>query len=186
MKPKFFSSAELFRAWLDKNSRTSSELVVGFWKVDTGRCSMTWSQSVDEALCFGWIDGVRKRIDDCSYQIRFTPRKSGSTWSAVNIAKFEQLREAGRVTAAGEDAFSRRTAEKSAVYSYEQTATAGLSADELKIFKRNRKAWDFFNVCPPSYRKTLLHWITTAKRAETRQQRLARLIEASTAGTRLT
>jgi uncharacterized protein YdeI (YjbR/CyaY-like superfamily) len=185
MKPTFFASAELFRAWLDENSATATHLVVGFWKVDSGRPSMSWSQSVDEALCFGWIDGVRKRIDDLSYQIRFTPRKQGSIWSAVNIEKFEKLRAAGKITAAGEIAYSHRTDERSVVYAYEQPAVAELTAEELRKFKKRRAAWEFFNSCPPGYRKVLLHWITTAKKSETREQRLTKLIDASAAGERL-
>lgn len=185
MKPKFFASPELFREWLIENSSTATHLVVGFWKVDSGRPSMTWSQSVDEALCFGWIDGVRKKIDDISYQIRFTPRRQGSNWSAVNIAKFKQLREAGKITDAGEKAYSHRRNERSVVYAYEQEGTAKLTAEELKRFRKKRLAWKFFSACPPSYRKVLLHWITTAKRPETREKRLMQLIDASAAGKRL-
>ncbi len=185
MKPKFFASPEFFRAWLKENSSTASHLVVGFWKVGSGRQSMTWSQSVDEALCFGWIDGVRKRIDEFSYQIRFTPRRQGSIWSAVNIAKFEQLRLAGLMTTDGEKAFSLRTDKKSVVYAYEQDGTAELTEEELGRFQENGLAWKFFNACPPSYRKVLLHWITTAKRSATREQRLQKVIDASAAGKRL-
>lgn len=185
LKPTFFASHDLFRAWLKKNSTKSTELVVGFWKVDSGQPSMSWSQSVDEALCFGWIDGVRKRIDDRSYQIRFTPRKQGSIWSAVNIAKFEKLREDGRMTKAGESAYANRTEGKSMVYAYEQATTAELTLGELQQFKRAETAWAFFNGCPPSYRKVVLHWVTTAKKTETRANRLSRLIESSAAGKRL-
>jgi len=133
MTPTFFASPDLFRVWLERNSTAAEELVVGFWKVDSGRPCMSWSQSVDEALCFRWIDGVRKWIDDRSYQIRFTPRKSGSIWSAVNIAKFTKLQEAGRMTKAGEAAFSRRTDQKSAVYAYEQSTTAELAPHEVRL-----------------------------------------------------
>jgi uncharacterized protein YdeI (YjbR/CyaY-like superfamily) len=146
---------------------------------------MSWPQAVDEALCFGWIDGVRKRIDNVSYQIRFTPRKRDSIWSAVNVAKFEKLRESGRMTKAGEAAFSHRIEERSKVYAYEQTAQAELLPSELQQFKKNKTAWAFFQSCPPSYKKVLLHWITTAKRPETRSQRLLKLIEASAAEKRL-
>lgn len=185
MEPTFFTSQDRFRAWLESNSSRAAELVVGFWKVESGLPSMSWSQSVDEALCFGWIDGVRKKIDDRSYQIRFTPRKKGSIWSAVNIAKFEKLREAGRMTKAGEDAYSHRTEERSKVYAYEQTAQAELTPAELREFKKNKSAWAYFHTCPPSYKKVLLHWITTAKKPETRSQRLLKLIDASSAGKRL-
>ena len=170
---------------MKRNSTKATELVVGFWKVDSGQPSMSWSQSVDEALCFGWIDGVRKRIDDRSYQIRFTPRKQDSVWSAVNIAKFEKLIEAGRMTKAGEDSYAHRTDVKSVVYAYEQATTAELTPSELRQFKKAETAWTFFNNCPPSYRKVVQHWVTTAKKAETRAKRLTRLIESSAAGKRL-
>ena len=185
MKPKFFTSSDRFRAWLEKNSSKSTQLVVGFWKVESGRPSMSWSQSVDEALCFGWIDGVRKKIDEHSYQIRFTPRKEGSIWSAVNIAKFEKLRESGRMTKAGEEAFSHRTEARSKVYAYEQIEHAKLESSELQQFKKNKTAWAFFDACPPSYKKVVLHWITTAKKPETRSQRLSKLVDACSMEKRL-
>lgn len=185
MKPAFFASSDLFRVWLEENASTATHLVVGFWKVDSGRPSMSWSQSVDEALCFGWIDGVRKRIDDHSYQIRFSPRKRGSIWSAVNIDKFERLSEAGRMTTAGAEAYSHRAEDRSVIYAYEQADTAELTAKEQRTFQKNRSAWQFFESCPPSYRKTLLHWITTAKKPETREKRLLKLIDASAEGKRL-
>jgi uncharacterized protein YdeI (YjbR/CyaY-like superfamily) len=183
--PRFFATAAEFRAWLDAHAEAATELLVGFWKVDSGRPSMTWPQSVDEALCFGWIDGVRKRIDDQAYQIRFTPRKPGSIWSAVNIAKVEQLRAAGKMTAAGERAAARRTNARSVVYAYEQAQHAELTADEIRRFKKHKAAWTYFEGCPPSYRKVLLHWIAGAKKPDTRAQRLDKLIQASTEGLRL-
>jgi uncharacterized protein YdeI (YjbR/CyaY-like superfamily) len=146
---------------------------------------MTWSESVDQALCFGWIDGVRKRIDDHAYSIRFTPRKASSIWSAVNIAKFANLQERGRTTAAGEQAFASRTEGKSAVYAYEQEVTAELSRDELRLFKRHTAAWKFFAATPPGYKKAVLHWITTARRPETRASRFSKLVAACAAGERL-
>lgn len=183
--PRFFESAEQFRAWLQANASASAELLVGYCKVDSGRPSMTWSESVDEALCFGWIDGVRRRIDDHAYSIRFTPRKASSIWSAVNIAKFAKLQEQGRMTWAGEKAFAGRTAGKSVVYAYEQEVTAELSRDELRVFRRNTVAWKFFAATPPGYKKVILHWITTAKRAETRASRFSTLVAACAAGERL-
>lgn len=183
--PRFFTTAKLFRAWLEANAASADELLVGFHKVGSGRPSLSWPESVDEALCFGWIDGVRKRIDDDSYSIRFTPRKATSIWSAVNIAKVEQLRAQGRMTPAGEAAFARRTASRSVVYAYEQQAMAALSADELRTFKRHRQAWRFFDSTPAGYRKVVLHWVTAAKRAETRASRFARLVAACAAGERL-
>jgi uncharacterized protein YdeI (YjbR/CyaY-like superfamily) len=176
--PRHFATAAAFRAWLAKHGARETELLVGFHKVDSGRPSMTWSESVDEALCFGWIDGVRKRIDEHAYSIRFTPRKPGSNWSAINIAKVEKLRAEGRMTAAGEAAFARRTADKSVVYAYEQRDTAALSADEVRVFKRDKAAWKYWEACPPGYRKTLLYWIVSAKREDTRASRLATLMTA--------
>lgn len=183
--PQYFDSAFAFRAWLQAHAATAAELLVGYHKVGSGRPSLSWPESVDEALCFGWIDGVRRRIDDQRYSIRFTPRKPGSNWSAINIAKVEQLRAQGRMTPAGEAAFARRTDAKSVIYAYEQPYTAELSADELEGFQREAAAWRFFEATPPSYRKVVLHWVTTAKRAETRAARLARLMQACAAGERL-
>jgi uncharacterized protein YdeI (YjbR/CyaY-like superfamily) len=183
--PVFFSTVSMFRIWLNDHSATEMELIVGYWKVGSQRPSMTWSESVDEALCFGWIDGVRKRIDDESYQIRFTPRRPNSIWSAVNISKFLQLQAAGRVTKAGERAFACRTEEKSKVYAYEQPEDAELTPRELKEFRLNKSAWLYFANCPPGYRKTLLHWVASSKKEETRANRLRKLIEACADGKRL-
>ena len=183
--PTFFPSTTAFREWLAANAGSATELLVGFHKVGTGRSSMSWSGSVDEALCFGWIDGVRKRIDDAAYSIRFTPRKPGSIWSAINIAKVGQLQAEGRMTPAGAEAFAKRTEAKSVVYAYEQEETAELSSAELRAFKRNKAAWRFFESTPPGYKKVLLHWVSSAKKPETRAARLAKLLEASAAGQRL-
>jgi uncharacterized protein YdeI (YjbR/CyaY-like superfamily) len=183
--PTFFSNSESFRRWFETHAGSATELLVGFHKVGTGTPCMSWSESVDEALCFGWIDGVRKRIDDASYTIRFTPRKPTSIWSAINIAKVAQLQAQGRMTAAGAEAFAKRTAAKSAVYSHEQAATAELSATELRAFKNHKAAWQFFENTPPGYKKVMLHLICTAKRPETRSARLAKLVEACAAGLRL-
>lgn len=183
--PSFFENPQVFRNWLAINARTASELIVGFHKVNSGRPSMSWSESVDEALCFGWIDGVRKRIDDESYQIRFTPRKPTSIWSAVNIAKIAALQAEGRMTAAGMTAFDFRKDAKSAIYSHEQPVTAELSAQELIEFKKEKAAWQFFEKTPPSYKKRILHWIATAKKAETRASRFATLLSACVEGKRL-
>lgn len=146
---------------------------------------MTWSESVDEALCFGWIDGVRRRIDDNAYQIRFTPRRPTSIWSAVNLRKYEQLLAAGRVTEAGERAYACRKVEKSKVYSYEQPVHPELTPEEVRAFKKLPGAWKHFEASPPSYRKVLLHWIISAKRPETRAVRLDKLIAACGRGERL-
>jgi uncharacterized protein YdeI (YjbR/CyaY-like superfamily) len=143
---------------------------------------MTWSESVDEALCFGWIDGVRKRIDDHSYQIRFTPRRPGSMWSAVNIAKVEALSAQGRMRPAGLAAFSQRSEAKSRVYSYEQQAPAELSATEIREFRKHKFAWSHFNAAAPSARKTVVRWVVAAKRPETRERRFAKLLAACESG----
>lgn len=183
--PLFFPDASKFRAWLEKNAATAPELLVGFHKVGSGQPSMSWPESVDEALCFGWIDGVRRRIDDENYSIRFTPRRATSIWSAVNIEKMAKLKAEGRMTPAGEQAFAMRSEAKSVIYSHEQAETAELSAAELKLFKENKPALAYFDATPPSYKKRLLHWVTTAKRAETRASRFAKLVEACAAGQRL-
>lgn len=181
----FFANSAAFRQWLQAHAASATELLVGFHKVGSGRPSMTWSDSVDEALCFGWIDGVRRRIDEHTYSIRFTPRKPTSIWSAVNIAKMEQLQAAGRMTPAGLAAFSHRKAEKSAIYSHEQAAAAELPAPQLRAFQRHKKAWQFFQATPAGYRKQMLHWVTSAKRTETRAARFAQLLAASKAGERI-
>lgn len=183
--PVFFTDAPAFRAWLANNAATAGELMVGFHKVGTRRPCMRWSESVDEALCFGWIDGVRRRIDEDSYAIRFTPRKRDSIWSAVNIAKVDRLRAQGKMTAAGEAAFAHRKEAKSGVYSHERPDMPELSEEELARFRLDMAAWAYFETVPPGYRKTVLHWITGAKRAGTRAGRLARLMRACATGTRL-
>ncbi len=183
--PRFFLTPAAFGAWLRKHSASRSELIVGFYKVGSGRPSMTWPQSVDEALCVGWIDGVRKRIDDEAYQIRFTPRTATSNWSAVNISRVEVLRSEGRMTPSGEAAFDRRIERKSRIYAYEQRAEPQLSEAEYENFARQHKAWSFWESTPPSYQRTMLHWVVGAKRRETRVRRLAKLITACSDGTRL-
>jgi uncharacterized protein YdeI (YjbR/CyaY-like superfamily) len=183
--PLFFANADQFRHWLEAHGGTAEVLIVGFHKVASGQPSMTWPESVDEALCFGWIDGVRKRIDEESYQIRFTPRRAGSIWSSVNIKRTRALIEANKMTAAGLAAFERRTERKSSVYAYEQKAAAELTPAERVAFKKNRAAWRHFEAAAPSYKRTMLYWVVTAKKPETRARRLAKLIEASTAGNRL-
>lgn len=177
-RPKFFPSGKAFRAWLEKYASTAGELIVGYHKVGSRKPSMTWPESVDEALCFGWIDGVRTRIDDETYKIRFTPRRPGSIWSAVNIAKVEKLIAEGRMTPAGMAAFEKRTAEKSAVYAFEQPGDLSLLPAAVKEFKRNKRAWTFFESTPPSYRKVVIHWVNSAKQDATRERRLVQLIDA--------
>ena len=185
LAPKFFKAPQHFRDWLAAHAATELELLVGFYKVDSDQPSMTWSESVDEALCYGWIDGVRRRIDEKSYSIRFTPRKTTSIWSAININKVNKLQQLGRMTPAGEKAFSRRTEAKSRIYAFEQTESAELSDQELQAFKRDKTAWVYFETCPPGYKKQMLHRITTVKRVETRATRLAKLVEACKKGERI-
>ena len=184
MQPHFFKTPADFRKWLAKNHASATELLVGFYKKDSGKPSITWPESVDEALSFGWIDGIRRRIDDVSYSIRFTPRKKSSTWSAINIARVAELTKLGRMQPAGLRAFEHRRDEKSAIYAYENEART-LSADDEKKFRANKKAWDFFNAQPPGYRRLTIYWITSAKKEETRARRLATLIEDSENARRL-
>ena len=178
MTAAFFITPEEFRQWLEIHHRTEKELLVGFFKVSTGKPSMTWPESVDQALCFGWIDGVRKSIDDESYSIRFTPRKPTSIWSAVNIRKVEELTKAGLMTEAGRKAFELRKEEKSAIYSHEKEP-ATLDPEFEKQFKANKKAWEFFSNQAPSYKKVMLHWIMSAKQKKTRLSRLEKTIRES-------
>ncbi len=183
--PRFFADAGAFQHWLTQNHASEVELLVGYYKVGSGRASMTWPESVDEALCFGWIDGVRKRIDDQAYQIRFTPRRANSIWSAVNIARIEALIARGRVHAAGLQAFAQRTDQRSRVYSFEQSEVIALDHAEIREIQQHPCAWKYFEGLAPSYRKTVTHWVMSAKRRATRAQRLAQLIEACAEGRRL-
>lgn len=184
MKPTFFESAAAFREWFEKNHDKVSELVVGFHKRGSGRPSITWPESVDQALCFGWIDGIRRRIDDVSYTIRFTPRRRGSIWSAVNIRRANELIELGLMQPPGLRVFEKRSEEKSRIYSYEREHASFTRQDE-KRFRANKKAWKFFSEQPPGYRRLTTYWVTSAKREETRARRLASLIDLSARGKRL-
>jgi len=176
MKPRFFATPDEFRDWLAKHHASATELLVGFHKKDSGRPGMDWPQSVDEALCYGWIDGVRRRLDDSRYTIRFTPRRRGSIWSAVNIRRVGVLKRLGRMQPAGLAAFERRAHKRSAVYAYEQRSSAKLTLAEQRIFATNAEAWEFFSGLAPSYRQKALYWITSARKAETRASRLQRMI----------
>ncbi len=178
MTPTFFSKQSEFRKWLTKNHKKEKELLVGFYKVDSGKPSMTWPQSVDEALCFGWIDGVRKSIDKDSYSIRFTPRKTTSIWSAINIKKVEDLTKSGLMKEAGLESFKHRKENKSRIYSFENEALE-LSPKFEKKFKANKKAWDFFIAQAPYYKKVVIHRIMTAKQEATQLRRLEVAITAS-------
>jgi len=184
MKPTFFATPAGFRRWLQKHHRSADELLVGFYKKGSARPSITWPESVDEALCFGWIDGIRRSVDDEVYTIRFTPRRKGSIWSAVNTKRAKELIADGRMQAAGREAFEARDAKKSAVYSYERETAQFDSASE-KQFKANTKAWEFFSAQPPGYRRLATHFVTSAKREDTRARRLETLINLSAEGRRL-
>lgn len=179
MKPRFFATSAEFRKWLKANHAKADELLVGFYKKSTGKPSLTWEESVDEALCFGWIDSVRRSIDAESYTNRFTPRRPGSFWSNKNIANVQRLIKEGRMQPPGLKAYEARTAVRSGAYAFEQSQIAALSPALLKRFKANKSAWSFFNAQPPGYRKTIQHWIVSAKRDETQLKRLDRLIELS-------
>jgi uncharacterized protein YdeI (YjbR/CyaY-like superfamily) len=182
VRPIYFPSSFEWRAWLERHHAESDEVLVGFHKRRTGKASLTWPESVDEALCFGWIDGVRRSVDAERYTIRFTPRKPTSTWSAVNVARMRALEDAGRMTEAGRAAFDRRRDDRTAVYSYEQRHLAAFDRAAERRFRSNRKAWTYWQAQSPSYRKNATFWVMSAKREETRQRRLAKLIEDSAAG----
>ncbi len=176
MEPSYFANPARFHAWFEKHSSTASELLVGFYKRDSGKTSITWPEAVDVALCFGWIDGVRKSLDGTAYTIRFTPRKSASTWSAVNIGRMQELTRLGLVLPAGLRAFERRKEEKSGIYAYENKNNAVFEAAQEKRFRARRNAWKFFQAQAPWYRRTATWWVISAKREETRMKRLETLM----------
>jgi uncharacterized protein YdeI (YjbR/CyaY-like superfamily) len=184
MKPKFFATPEKFRAWLEKNHATEKELLVGFYKKDSGKPSITWPESVDEALCLGWIDGVRKTIDATAYTIRFTPRALKSKWSAVNIKRVAELTKLGRMKPEGLSVFEKRAASQQEGYSYERK-DAHLDAAMEKQFRANKTAWTFWEKQPPGYRRLMSWYVISAKREETRAKRLKRLIAESEKGRRM-
>jgi uncharacterized protein YdeI (YjbR/CyaY-like superfamily) len=179
MKPKFFPSPSAWHAWLEEHHLKHEELCVGFYKVGSGKPSITWPEAVDGALCFGWIDGVRKSLDESRYVIRFTPRRPNSIWSAVNIKRVAELTSLNLMRPAGVQAFERRTGNRSEIYAYEQRMGAQLSAAYEKKFRANKKAWKYFQAQPPWYRRTASWRVISAKREETRLKRLAQLIKDS-------
>jgi uncharacterized protein YdeI (YjbR/CyaY-like superfamily) len=181
--PTFFPTQADFRAWLETNHESSAELLVGFLKKSSGKPSIDWPQARDQALCFGWIDGVRRSLGEDAYTIRFTPRRAGSIWSKVNVERFAALKAAGLMTPAGTRAYEENK-HKSGLYSYEKPL-ASLAVEEEKLFRRTKPAWTHWESQPPGYRKLVLNWITTAKRPQTRAKRLATLIEDSAAGRRI-
>lgn len=178
MKATFFPNQEKFRTWLEKHHQTETELVVGYYKVKSKKPTMSWSESVDQALCFGWIDGIRKTIDEESYSIRFTPRKKSSIWSAINIKKVEELTKSGLMTETGLKAFAFRSEERSRIYSHEKEAYV-LDPEFEKQFKANKPAWDFFDKQAPSYKRVVIHVIMSAKQEKTRLSRLEKAIKIS-------
>ena len=182
MDPIFFATPADFRTWLQANHDSESELLVGFYKKGSGRPSITWPESVDQALCFGWIDGVRRSLGPDSYTIRFTPRKAASNWSAINIKRVVALTAYGLMTQAGIKAFEQRSDAKSAIYSYEQRLNAEFGPALEEQFRANAAAWAYFEAQAPWYRRTATHWVISAKREDTRQKRLAALISDSAAG----
>ncbi len=182
MEPTFFATPDELRSWLEEHHANETELLVGFHKKGSGRPSITWPESVDQALCLGWIDGVRRRIDDASYSIRFTPRKPRSTWSAINVKRVAELTELGLMRPAGLAAFERRSDDRTAIYAHERRKAAKLEPAMEKRFKQDKRAWAWFEAQPPSYRRTAAHWVISAKKPETRERRLERLIADSGAG----
>lgn len=182
MAARHFATPAEFRAWFEAHHATEAELLVGFHKKGTGRPSITWPESVDVALCFGWIDGVRRRIDEERYSIRFTPRKKSSIWSANNIARVAELEAAGLMTAAGLAAFAARGEARSRVYAYEQKTDATFSPEQEGLLRADTAAWEYFSARPAWYRRNATYWVVSAKREETRERRLATLIEDSRAG----
>ena len=180
MPPRFFANSSEFRGWLEKQHQKTNELWVGFYKRGSGKPSLTWPESVDTALSYGWIDGIRRRIDGRSYAIRFTPRQPGSIWSTVNVKRVRELTRLGLMRAAGLKVFQER--KRTGVYSYEQRNTAKLGASFEGQFRANKRAWRFFQAQAPWYRKTAIWWVISAKREETRRKRLAALIKDSARG----
>lgn len=175
MNPKFFLTQSEFRQWLEENHDKETELIVGFYRINSNKPTMTWSEAVDQALCFGWIDGVRRKIDEESYSNRFTPRRPNSNWSAVNIKKIEELTAKGLIKPAGIAAFEKRKEEKSAIYAYENKPTE-FPQDFEKVFRANEKAWKFFEKQANWYRKTIMYWVLSAKQEVTQKSRLEKLI----------
>lgn len=186
-EPQFFETPAAFRAWLKKHHATAGELIVGFHKVHAvraGKASITWPESVAEVLCFGWIDGVRKSLDENTYTIRFTPRRATSKWSAVNVRLMAELEAAGKMTDAGRAVFAKRRDAGSSGYKA-QKKDGTLDAARLKEFKKHATAWEYYSSQPPGYQRMAAWWVMHAKREETRDQRLRKLIESSESGKRL-
>jgi uncharacterized protein YdeI (YjbR/CyaY-like superfamily) len=182
---QFFADPGEWRSWLESHHADAREVWVGYHKRGTGRPSLTWPESVDQALCFGWIDGVRKSVDSERYTIRFTPRKPRSVWSKVNIGRVEELTRLGLMRPAGVAAFEAREGARSGVYSFEQRENPQLSTEQEATFRADAAAWEWFERQPPSYRRAATWWVVSAKREDTRARRLATLIDDSRAGRRI-
>jgi len=184
-KPKFFATPAAWRAWLEAHYADTEELWVGLYKRDSGRPSITWPESVDGALCFGWIDGIRKSVDAASYMIRFTPRKPRSTWSAINIKRVGELSKSGLMHPAGTAAFKKRDGDRSAIYAYEQRKAAKLFPEFEKQFRKLNDAWKFFQSQAPWYQRTSSYWVISAKKEDTQRKRLAVLIDCCARGQKI-
>ena len=184
MMPVFFESPAALRHWLEKNHATARELIVGFYKKHTGRPSLTWPELVDQVLCFGWIDGIRRSIDADRWTIRITPRKPDSTWSRINVGRVAELTRLGLMKPEGLKAFNARTVKNTGIYTYENRPPKFAPAYQ-RPFKANAKAWEFFSVQPPGYQRLMTGWVMQAKKEETREKRLAQLIKACVAQKRL-
>jgi uncharacterized protein YdeI (YjbR/CyaY-like superfamily) len=184
VKLKYFESAADFRAWLEANHASTTELWIGFYKKDSGKGDITYEEALDEALCFGWIDGIRKRVDALSFTQRFTPRKPKSIWSLINIGHVARLTKAGHMQPAGLTAFAARTDARTGVYSFENKPRE-LPPELERLFKADKAAWKFFQQQPPGYRRVASFWVMSAKQEATRKRRLARLMADSSHGRRL-
>jgi len=182
MDAQFFAGADELRAWFEEHHETAPELFVGYWKKGTGGTGVSHPEAIEQALCFGWIDSVARRLDERRYQVRFTPRRRGSGWSAINVAKIAELTERGLMHPAGRRAFELRKPDEVGVYPYEQPESVQFSAEQTSLLEADRAAWEWFSRQTPAYRRSATHWVTTAKRPETRARRLAQLIAESAAG----
>lgn len=183
-EPVHFESREAFRNWLERNHDRENALLVKFFKTSSGRGGLSYKEAVDESLCFGWIDGVRRSLDGESYEQRFTPRRKRSIWSLVNVRRFEELKAEGRVTPAGQAAFDAKTEDRTGVYSAEQ-GDITLEPGEIELLRSNAAAWAYWEKAPRSYRKPATWWVVSAKKPETRERRLRQLIECSERGERV-
>lgn len=182
MDAEFFDSAAELREWFEQHHESAPELFVGYWKKGSGRTGVTHPEAIEQALCFGWIDSISRSLDERRYRVRFTPRRRGSVWSAVNVAKIAELTERGLMRPAGLRAFEQRKPDRVAVYSYEQPDGVALEEGQAARLRADPRAWEWFSAQTPSYRRSAVHWVVSAKRADTRERRLAQLISDSAAG----